>query len=119
MKIHKHDLVLVIAGRDKGKTGRVLEVLKKRNAIVVEGVQQVTRHSKETQTQKGTKKGGVETFDSPIHISNVMVLDSEGVPTRVAHRVETVNRNGKLKVQRVRISKISGSEFETRDEKNG
>jgi large subunit ribosomal protein L24 len=119
MKIRKHDLVLVIAGRDKGKTGRVLEVLKKRQALVVEGVQQVTRHSKETQTQKGTKKGGVETFDSPIHISNVMVLDPDGVPTRIAHRVEQVNRQGKLKTHRIRISKISGQDLSAKDEKNG
>jgi large subunit ribosomal protein L24 len=117
MKIHKDDLVLVIAGRDKGKTGRVLEVLKKRRALVVEGIQQVTRHSKETQTQQGTKKGGVETFDSPIDISNVMVLDSEGVPTRIAHRLETVNRQGKLKTQRVRVSKISGQDLTEKGEK--
>ncbi|MDR2538200.1 MAG: 50S ribosomal protein L24 [Bifidobacteriaceae bacterium] len=115
MKIHKNDIVMVISGKDKGKQGRVLEVLKKREALVVEGIQRVTRHTKETQTQRGTKKGGVETFDSPIHVSNVMAVDSNGTPTRIGKRVEQVNRNGKLKTQRIRIAKITGNDLEDRE----
>jgi large subunit ribosomal protein L24 len=117
MKIHRNDVVLVIAGRDKGKQGRVLEVLKKQEALVVEGIQRVTRHSKETQTQRGTKKGGTETFDGPIHISNVMLLDEHGTPSRVGKRVEEVNRNGKLKLQRIRYSKVSGEDIADKESK--
>ncbi len=76
-KIKKGDLVLVISGRDKGRQGRVLEVLVESQRLVVEGVQRVQKHVKAGQTQRGTRTGGIETVEAPIHISNVMLVDPE------------------------------------------
>ena len=76
-KIKKGDLVVVIAGKDKGKQGRVLEVLTDRDRVIVEGVQRVTKHTKVGQSQRGTRTGGIETVEAPIHISTVMVGDQE------------------------------------------
>src|SRR5665648_576553 len=74
-KIKKGDLVVVITGRDRGKQGRVLEVLKDSDRLVVEGVQRVTKHVRAGQTSRGTRTGGIETIEAPIHISNVMLVD--------------------------------------------
>jgi large subunit ribosomal protein L24 len=63
-KIKKGDLVVVISGRDKGKTGRVLEVLTQTQRVVVEGVQRVTKHVKAGQTARGTRTGGIETVEA-------------------------------------------------------
>ena len=89
--IKKGDLVQVIAGKDKGKQGRVLEVLRERDRLIVEGVQRVTKHTKVGQTQRGGRPGGIETIEATIHISNVIVVDpGTKKPTRVGHRLETV-----------------------------
>jgi large subunit ribosomal protein L24 len=110
--IKKGDLVQVIAGRDRGKQGRVLEVVKGGDRLIVEGVQRVTKHTKVGQTQRGGKTGGIETIEAPIHISNVMVVDPETKqPTRVGHRVETVERDGRTRQIRVRYAKKSGKEL--------
>ena len=77
VKIKKGDLVVVISGRDRGKQGRVLEVLTGTQRVVVEGVQRVTKHVKVGQSQRGSRTGGIETIEAPIHISNVMVVDAE------------------------------------------
>ena len=88
-KIKKGDLVVVISGRDRGKQGRVLEVLSETQRVVVEGVQRVTKHVKVGQSQRGTRTGGIETIEAPIHISNVMVVDAETKKgTRVGIRTE-------------------------------
>ncbi len=63
-KIKKGDLVVVIAGKDKGKQGRVLEVLTDRDRVIVEGVQRVTKHTKVGQSQRGTRTGGIETVEA-------------------------------------------------------
>ncbi|SEA12650.1 large subunit ribosomal protein L24 [Bowdeniella nasicola] len=111
-KVKKGDQVVVIAGRDKGKTGRVLKVLTETNRVVVEGVQRVKKHTKVGQSTRGARTGGIETIEAPIHISNVMVVDPETKKgTRVGYRVETVERNGRTKTQRVRIAKRSGKEL--------
>ena len=111
-KIKKGDQVIVISGRDKGKTGRVLEVLKDSDRLVVEGVQRVTKHTKVGQSQRGTRTGGIETVEAPIHVSNVMIVDPETKkPTRVGVRVETVERDGRAKTVRVRFAKRSGKDF--------
>lgn len=110
-KIKKGDKVIVIAGRDKGKTGRVLEVLTDRNRVVVEGVQRMTRHTKVGQSQRGARTGGIETIEAPIHISNVMLVDPEtGKGTRVGYREEKVERNGRERTVRVRYAKRSGKD---------
>ncbi len=111
-KIKKGDQVVVIAGRDKGKTGRVLEVLKDSDRVVVEGVQRVTKHVKAGQTSRGTRTGGIETVEAPIHVSNVMLVDPETKKgTRVGFRTEQVERDGKTKTVRVRIAKRSGKDI--------
>jgi large subunit ribosomal protein L24 len=111
-KIKKGDQVLVISGRDKGKTGRVLEVLKDSDRIVVEGVQRVTKHVKAGQTARGTRTGGIETVEAPIHVSNVMVVDPETKKgTRVGFRTEQVERDGRTRTVRVRVAKRSGKDI--------
>ncbi|AWB89987.1 50S ribosomal protein L24 [Salinibacterium hongtaonis] len=114
-KIKKGDLVQVITGRtqarggDRGKQGRVLEVIVEKNRVVVEGVNFVTKHVRVGQTQRGTKTGGIETHEAPLHISNVALVDPESKkPTRVGHRVET---NAAGKTVRVRFAKKSGKDL--------
>jgi large subunit ribosomal protein L24 len=111
-KIKKGDQVLVIAGRDKGKSGRVLEVLKDSDRVIVEGVQRVTKHTKVGQNDRGTRTGGLETVEAPIHVSNVMVVDPETKKgTRVGYRTEEVERDGRKRTVRVRVAKRSGKDI--------
>jgi large subunit ribosomal protein L24 len=117
-KIKKGDLVQVISGAtqarggDRGKQGKVLEVLVERNRVIVEGINFVTKHARVGQTQRGTKTGGIETVEAPIHISNVALVDPDTKkPTRVGHRVETVVKDGVSKTVRVRYAKKSGKDL--------
>jgi len=117
-KIKKGDLVQVITGAkperggDRGKQGKVLEILSGQNRIIVEGVNYVTKHTRVGQTQRGTKTGGVETVEAPIHISNVAVVDpSTKKPTRVGHRVEEQVKDGVKRNVRVRFAKKSGKDL--------
>jgi large subunit ribosomal protein L24 len=116
--IKKGDLVQVISGPsqsrggDRGKQGKVIEVLVEQNRVIVEGVNFVTKHVKVGQTQRGTKTGGIETHEAPIHISNVQVVDPKTKkPTRVGHREETVTTGGVTKKVRVRYAKKSGEKL--------
>lgn len=93
-KIKKGDMVRIIAGKDKGKDGKVVSV--KSGRVVVEGINKVTKHAKPSQANPS---GGIIEMDAPIDISNVMFL-SQGKPTRVGFKVE----NGK----KVRIAKATG-----------
>jgi large subunit ribosomal protein L24 len=111
-KIKKGDLVVVIAGRDKGKQGRVLEVQKDDQRVVVEGVQRVKKHTKVGQSSRGARTGGIETVEAPIHVSNVMLVDPETKKgTRVGYRTETVERDGRTRSVRVRVAKRSGKDI--------
>ncbi|MFC9918042.1 MULTISPECIES: 50S ribosomal protein L24 [Agromyces] len=117
-KIKKGDLVEVISGRsqarggDRGKQGRVIEVLVDQNRVVVEGVNYVTKHVRVGQTQRGSKTGGIETHEAPIHVSNVAIVDPETKkPTRVGFRTETVTKDGVEKTVRVRYAKKSGKDL--------
>ena len=108
-KIKKGDLVVVISGRDKGKEGRVLEVLVETQRVVVEGVQRVTKHVKAGQTQRGTRTGGIETVEAPIHISNVQLYDKDAKRgKRIGARVEQVERDGRTRNVRVRVTRGHG-----------
>ncbi len=116
--IKKGDLVQVISGAtearggDRGKQGKVLEVLVEQNRVVVEGVNYVKRHIKVGETQRGSKTGGIETVEAPIDISNVAVVDPETKkPTRVGHRVEKVVKDGVTTTVRVRYAKKSGKDI--------
>lgn len=112
-KIKKGDQVVVISGRDKGQTGRVLEVLTDTDRVVVEGVQRVQRHTKVTQAGRGgAPTGGIETIEAPIHVSNVMLVDPETKKgTRVGYRTEEVERDGRTRIARVRVAKRSGKDI--------
>ena len=109
-KIKKGDLVVVIAGRDRGQQGRVLEVLTETDRVLVEGVQRVTKHIKPG-TRRDNQQGGLVTVEAPIHISNVMLVDPETKKgTRVGYRTEQVERDGRERMQRVRVAKRSGKD---------
>ena len=117
-KIKKGDLVQVISGPsqarggDRGKQGRVIEVLTGQDRVVVEGVNYVTKHNRVGQSQRGTKTGGIETMEAPIHISNVALVDpSTKKPTRVGHRVEEQTKDGVKRTVRVRYAKKSGKDL--------
>jgi len=111
-KIKKGDLVVVIAGKDKSKTGKVLEVLTENDRVIVEGINRKTKHVKVGQTQRGARTGGIETIEAPIHVSNVMLVDPETKKgTRVGFRSETVERDGRTRTVRVRVAKRSGKDI--------
>ena len=108
-RIRKDDVVKVISGKDKGKTGRVLRVEPRRSRVFVEGLNIQKRHTRPRtirDAQKGGQVGGVIEREGPIHISNVMPLDpGNGEATRVSHTIEDDGR-------RVRVGKRSGTAFE-------
>ena len=102
LHIKKGDLVFDNAGDDKGKTGRVLQVLVKANRAIVEGVNIVSKHTKPSAKNP---QGGIEKKEAPIHISNLNVVDPQsGKATRIGRRL---NEQGAL----VRYSKKSGEEI--------
>jgi large subunit ribosomal protein L24 len=105
MKVHKGDTVLVIAGKDKGAKGKVLKAYPDRNRVLVEGVNRIKKHTAQSTTERGASSGGIVTQEAPIHVSNVMVVDSDGKPTRIGYRVD--EESGK----RVRISKRNGKDI--------
>ena len=106
MKIHKGDTVLVISGKDKGAKGKVLQAYPTRNKVLVEGVNRIKKHTPISTNQRGARSGGIVTQEAPIHVSNVMVVDSDGKPTRVGYRVDEESR------KRVRISKRNGKDIQ-------
>ncbi|MBM3724594.1 MAG: 50S ribosomal protein L24 [Acidobacteria bacterium] len=102
MRIKKNDTVRVITGRDKGKTGRVLEVDHERGRLLVEGVMLVKRHTRANPQRQ--IKGGIAEREASIHVSNVMLLTSGGVATRIGTKVETEGG----KTRRTRIARKTG-----------
>jgi len=108
MKVRKDDMVKVISGKDRGKTGRVLRTEPGRGRVYVEGIAIQKRHQRPTSlrdTQRAQEMGGVIEVEGPIHVSNVMLLDPKsGDPTRVG-----IKREGG---RRVRVSKKSGTEVD-------
>ena len=97
-KIRKGDKVVVLTGKDKGRSGEVLRVMPKDDKAVVRGVNIIRRHQKQSQSQEG----GIISKEAPIHLSNIAIVDpKDGKPTRVGFRVE---KDGK----KVRVAKRSG-----------
>lgn len=102
LKIRKGDTVKVIAGRDKGKTGRVLEVTGTRDRVLVEGVMMVKRHTKANPAKQ--IKGGIAEKEATIHVSNVMVVTADGKPSRVGYKMEGEGASAK----KVRVARKTG-----------
>ncbi|MFB1083250.1 50S ribosomal protein L24 [Jeotgalibacillus sp. JSM ZJ347] len=102
MHVKKGDKVMVISGKDKGKTGTVLAASPKTDRVTVEGVNIVKKHSKPSQMNP---QGGISNMEAAIHVSNVMLIDPKtNEPTRVGYKVE----DGK----KVRIAKKSGESLD-------
>ncbi|MDR1862047.1 MAG: 50S ribosomal protein L24 [Candidatus Ancillula sp.] len=116
-KIHKEDQVVVLSGRDKGKSGRVLELIKDKKTrkvthAIVEHINELTKHSRLQQNngRQGTT-GGIETVEGKIAISAIALKDpATGVATRVGYRDEVKEVSGVKKLKRVRIAKKSGKD---------
>ena len=95
---------MIIAGNDRGKTGKVLKVFPKKNRVIVEGINIRKRHTKPSQTNP---QGGILEKEAPINASNVMILDPKSnEPTRIGAQIILDEKTGKKK--RARVSKISG-----------
>ena len=101
MKIKKGDTVVVIAGKDKGAKGKVIQAYPETNRVLVEGVNRIKKHTRISQNQRGAQSGGIVTQEAAIHVSNVMVVGSDGKPTRVGFRILDDGR-------KVRFAKRSG-----------
>jgi large subunit ribosomal protein L24 len=107
MKIRSDDRVQVISGKDRGKTGRVLRVEPAKERVYVEHLNMIKRHTRPQQVagaQSEQQMGGVIEREGPIHVSNVMLLDAKGAPTRVG-----IDRSGG---ERVRVAKSSGAKLD-------
>ena len=108
LKIRRDDTVRIIAGKDKGRTGRVLRVDPKKDRVYVEGANIIKRHTRPRtlrDTQRAQELGGIVEKEGPIHVSNVMLIDPESnEPTRIG-----MKREGG---RRVRVSKKTGKEID-------
>ena len=104
MKIKKGDMVQVIAGKDKGAQGRVIEAYPQRDKVLVEGVNRIKKHVANSYNERGAESGGIVSQEAPIHVSNVMILDSDGKPTRVGYRFD---EDGK----KIRVAKSNGKDI--------
>jgi large subunit ribosomal protein L24 len=118
MRIKKGDLVQVISGRsqknggDRGKQGKVIAVYPDTQRVLVEGINRVTKHEKAGATARGTRTGGLVHTEAPIHVSNVAVVDPDSKkPTRIKTRLETVERDGRQKANRIRVAVRSGKDL--------
>lgn len=107
-RIKKGDVVKVITGRDKGKTGRVLEVDRESNRVLVEGVMMMKK-SVRPNPAKGIK-GGIAEREAAIHLSNVMILTSDGKTTRIGVKEEKIGS----KTRRVRVAKKTGETLDSK-----
>jgi large subunit ribosomal protein L24 len=104
MKIKKGDTVVVIAGKDKGAKGKVIQSYPERGKVLVEGVNRIKKHTRITQTQRGAQSGGIVTQEAAIDVSNVMIVGDDGKPTRVGYKFDEDGR-------KVRISRRTGKEI--------
>ena len=103
-RVKKNDNVVVVAGKDKGKRGKVMRVIPEKQRVVVEGVNVITKHNKPT---RQNQRGGIERKEAPIHLSNVMLADPQtGEPTRVRFQVLESG-------QKVRVAVKSGEQLDS------
>jgi large subunit ribosomal protein L24 len=104
VKVRKGDMVLVIAGKDKGAKGKVIQAYPDAGRVLVEGVNRIKKHTRISRTQRGAQSGGIVTQEAAINVSNVMVVDSGGKPARVGYRTDDEGR-------RVRVSRRTGKDI--------
>jgi large subunit ribosomal protein L24 len=104
VKVKKGDTVEVIAGRDKGARGKVITSYPRLGKILVEGVNRVKKHTRIRTTQRGAKTGGIITQEALIDVSNVMVVDPDGRPTRIGYRID---ENG----LKIRVARTTGKDM--------
>jgi large subunit ribosomal protein L24 len=104
MRVKKGDTVQVISGPDRGARGKVIAAYPKEQRILVEGVNRIKKHTRVSTTQRGARTGGIVTQEAPIHVSNVMVVDADGKPTRIGYRKDEDGRS-------VRIGRRSGKDI--------
>jgi large subunit ribosomal protein L24 len=104
MKVKKGDTVQVISGPDRGAKGKVIAAYPKQQRVLVEGVNRIKKHTRVSTTQRGARSGGIVTQEAPIHVSNVMVVDSDGKPTRIGFRKDEDGRS-------VRVARRSGKDI--------
>ena len=105
MKVHKGDTVIVISGKDKGAKGKVIQAFPKTQRVLVEGVNRIKKHTAASANERGASSGGIVTQEASIHVSNVMVVDSDGNPTRIGSRFD--EETGK----KVRVSQRNGTDI--------
>jgi len=108
VRLKKDDQVKVIAGKDKGKTGRVISVDRNTGKVLVEGVAMIKRHTRPNPSKQ--IKGGIAERESSINVSNVMVLTGGGVPTRISYKIEGTG----VSARRVRIARKTGEPLDKR-----
>ena len=112
MRVKKDDTVVVIAGKDKGKKGKVVAVLPKQNRVVVEGVNIMTKHQKPTAVNP---QGGIINKEAPIHVSNVAFYDSKSKSAvKLGYKVSVDENGNKTKV---RVNKKTGAEVDSKKKK--
>jgi large subunit ribosomal protein L24 len=104
MRVKKGDTVVVVAGKDKGAKGRVIQAYPDRDRVLVEGVNRIKKHTRVSRTQRGAQSGGIVTQEASVHVSNVMVVDSDGKPARVGYRTDDEGR-------RIRVSRRNGKDI--------
>jgi large subunit ribosomal protein L24 len=100
--VKKGDTVLVVSGKDRGLKGRVISASPDTQRVLVEGANRIKKHTKVTQSARGSQQGGIVTTEAPVHVSNVQVVcPSCGKATRVGHRRTEADDNGKTRSVRV------------------
>ncbi|MDQ3153119.1 MAG: 50S ribosomal protein L24 [Actinomycetota bacterium] len=104
MKVKKGDTVVVVAGKDKGAKGRVIQAYPDTDRVLVEGVNRIKKHTRISRTQRGAQSGGIVTQEASVHVSNVMVVDSDGKPARVGYRTDDEGKH-------VRVSRRNGKDI--------
>ena len=104
MKVKKGDQVVVLSGKDKGAKGRVIAAFPRTQKVLVEGIGRVKKHTRISTSQRGAQQGGIVTQEAAIHVSNVMVIDSEDKPTRVGYRKDEEGRS-------IRVSRRTGKDL--------
>ena len=104
MKVKKGDTVLVVNGKDRGAKGKVIAAYPDKQRVIVEGVNRIKKHTRITAGSRGSREGGIVTQEASIHVSNVMVIDSDGKPARVGYRKDDDGRS-------VRVSRRNGKDL--------